>query len=93
MNAYALLEPLLVGLIVSICAGAALRRMAPRLLTRLGAAIQRAGLPVWLGDLCGKPTATADCSSGCSSCSNCGPLPVSEKHVVVLHRSKPGPQS
>jgi len=87
MNAYAILEPLLVGVIIAASIGFALRRFAPRLLARLGAAIRRAGLPAWLGELCGKPVNNAGCSSGCSSCSSCGSI--QNKQIVVLHRSKP----
>jgi hypothetical protein len=90
MNTYALLEPLLVSLIVAACAGAALRRIAPRQLARLSAVCQRMGLPAWIGYLFGKTlTAAADCSSGCSSCSNCGPSPKQNKQIVTLHRNKP----
>ena len=85
MSTYALLEPVLVGLIVAASAGFALRRSLPRQFARLGAAIRQTGLPAWLGKIF--PEAS-DCASGCGSCGNCGPSSPPPTQVVVLHRNK-----
>lgn len=90
MSTYALIEPVLVGLIIAASIGFALRRAAPRLLARLGNGLQTTRLPGWLkmlgGKLLGDPTS---CSSGCGSCNGCGPSPVKDRQVIVLHRDKP----
>ena len=94
MISYATLEPVLVGLIVAASCGFALRRFAPRLLRQLGEFARTAGLPGWLADLLGNPmSADTDCSSGCGSCSNCGPAPKPAKQIVVLHHNKPKTQA
>ncbi|MBS1210718.1 MAG: hypothetical protein H6R19_3116 [Proteobacteria bacterium] len=89
MSTYALLEPVLVGLIVAASAGFALRRTLPRQFARLGSAVRQARLPDWLGALLGKlfPEAS-ECSSGCGSCSNCGTSSPPPTQVVVFHRHK-----
>jgi len=93
MNAYSLLEPVLVGLIVAASAGFALRRSLPRQFARLGTAVRQAGLPAWLSTLLGKvfPEAS-ECSSGCGSCSNCGPSSPPPTQVIVLHHHKTSPR-
>jgi hypothetical protein len=89
MNAYAILEPIVVSMIIATCAGVTLRRIAPNLLATLGSNIRNLGLPDWLADLFGKTKEDRTGCSSCNSCQQCSPSSVENKHLVLIHRNKP----
>lgn len=82
MNYYSQLEPFLVGLIVALSALALLRSKLPGALTRITAALRRAGVPE---SICERlaPTAAGSCNTGCKACSGCGPT--KESTFIVVH--------
>ena len=73
MNLYALLEPLLVGLIVATSLAFALRRFTPRRF----AGNQGQATPL-----------ASDCSAGCGACHRCATPSLQNSHLVVFHRHR-----
>lgn len=85
MTLYALLEPVLVGLIVLSCTLATLRHLMPRKLRRLAS---MSGLPGRLGQFIAPPT-RANCATGCGSCAGCATPAAQPQPIIVVPRHKP----
>nr|WP_255682903.1 DUF6587 family protein [Dyella sp. 2HG41-7] len=89
-----LVQYVVIGLVVSISALVAFRKLAPQLTNRWLAAASihfaRPGHAAWVrsfGRHLQPKQATGNCSDGCSTCGACGPKPPASAHrdAVPLH--------
>jgi hypothetical protein len=80
---YAIIEPLIIGLIIGVSVVLAVRKVTPRLSDRFAHVLKQGGMPGFVSALF--ETGATACGSGCGSCSSCGTS--SQNQPVILHRS------